>query len=458
MINDTIAAISTPVGRGGIAVIRVSGNDALDICKKVFRPKNPNKTLTDYPSNTAVYGSIYNNERKIDTGLATSFISPNSFTGENTVEISCHGGILVTRRVLEAVLANGARMASAGEFTKRAFINGKLSLSEAEAVIGVINSENDAQLNLFSSHADGKLKDEVGKIKDELVHLLASIYAFIDFPDEDMTDVSVPDMVRKLEEIKDKLTSLKNSYKAGRAITEGIKTAIVGKPNVGKSSLLNLLLEKERAIVTEEAGTTRDTIEESLLFGDVTLRLCDTAGIRNTANKVEKIGVEISKEKISEAELIFAVFDGTKPLEEEDEETISLVEKNSCEKIAIINKSDKGTTADVGKIENCFTNIVYLSCKTGEGKEKLKDTVKSLYYDEKISSSSAMLSNLRQFNAVDLALSSVLDALSALGDSYTQDIAGMDIEKAVSSLALVDGKKVSEDIVNDIFSSFCVGK
>lgn len=461
MLGRTIAAISTPYGRGGVALIRVSGDEAIDICEKVFFPKN-GKRLSEQKTRYAVYGDIISNGSILDDAVATCYTAPASYTGENTVEICCHGGIRLSCAVLEAILAAGAYSAQAGEFTRRAFINGKLALTEAEAVMNLIDAATDEQIKLASSHRRGVLSRAADDIYKKILALLSSTYAYIDYPDEDLTDVSVAELEARLNDILCELRELEASYKIGRVVSEGIKTAIVGRPNAGKSSLLNLIVGEERAIVTDIAGTTRDVIEENVKLDRVVLRIADTAGIRETKDKVEKIGVERAYKSIRDSELVYAVFDGSKELEHDDRELISYI-KNECagkKVIAVINKSDIGQNdSAIKEIKENFDDIVTVSTKTGDGKKELFEMSEHFFISGEIDYDAvATIANSRQHSAVLKAINDIEHALCALGSGFTQDVAGMDLEAALADIGELDSRSVGEDIVNDIFARFCVGK
>jgi len=454
--NEPIAAISTPYGRGGIAVIRMSGEGVLPLADAIFKPSS-GKLLSKLAGGKTTYGAILHDGSPIDDGIAAVFRAPHSFTGEDTVEISCHGGILLTERVLEAALLAGCRMAEAGEFTKRAFLNGKISLSQAEAVIGLIDAASEEQLKLSSAASRGVLHDKVSALADELTELIASVYAYIDYPDEDLTDMTVDVLITRALHLRDELSDLSQSYRTGRAVNEGIPTVIAGKPNTGKSSILNRLLGRERAIVTEIAGTTRDTVEETATVGRVTLRLCDTAGLRETEDAVEKIGVEKSREKLREAGLVLAVFDGSKPLDEEDHAFINRLKAlKGCEILPILNKSDL-SGAD---ITLPFTEApLAVSAITGEGFDALTNRISALYVSEKLDyNATPILSSARQYTAARKAEEHLASACEALSQGFTQDVAGMDLELALAALHELDGRGVTEEITDRIFSRFCVGK
>ncbi|MBO5914587.1 MAG: tRNA uridine-5-carboxymethylaminomethyl(34) synthesis GTPase MnmE, partial [Clostridia bacterium] len=404
----------------------------------------------------AYYGSFCDENGIFDDGLCIVFNCPNSFTGEDVVELHCHGGILVTQKLLAAALKNGARHATAGEFTRRAFINGRITLTQAEAIGGIIDSVNEKHLSVTARQAHGSLSRVLDSIYSDLRLLAASVYAYIDYPDEDMTDVSVEEMQQRLIEIKARLDKLVGSHTYGRAISEGVVTAIVGKPNTGKSSLLNALCGEERAIVTDIAGTTRDVVTETVRLGDVMLRLSDTAGIRESVDEVEKIGIERSKKAISEASLVLAVFDLSRPIDDDDKRLIEAIfESGKQDKtVCIYNKSDKAG-------EFChdlpFDKCVTVSALNNSGIDGLVDIVSNMFGAGEISENDEIVVNARQCAAVSNASDAVGAAIGAL-NGFTQDIAGMDIENALSAIAEADGRSVSEDIVNEIFSHFCVGK
>lgn len=450
---EPIAAISTPYGRGGIAVIRLSGENSVKIADGIFVPKS-GKKLSDTSHGKAVYGDIYRNGKRIDDGIATVFFAPHSYTGEDTVEISCHGGIKLTESVLTSAFEAGFRPALGGEFTKRAFLNGKISLSQAEAVIGLIDAESDEQLRLSAAATSGTLSKKIDSLCDEITNILASVYAYIDYPDEDLTDMEVSELIMRLEVVNTELEKLCGSYKVGKAVNEGIKTVIVGKPNAGKSSILNRILGYDRAIVTSVPGTTRDTVEETAFIGNVTLRLCDTAGIRDASDEAEMLGIKRSITKLNDADLILAVFDGSSELDSLDEEIISLTAEAKGEVIGIINKSDiSRNTIDVP------FNSVIVSANTGEGFDALEERISKLFIEERIDYDvTPIISNARQFSAATTAKAHLSNALSSLKSGFTQDVAGMDIELALGLLKELDGKNVTEEITDRIFSRFCVGK
>ncbi len=456
---STISAISTAFGKGGIAVIRLSGEGAIDILNKVFKPVG-NKSIEDFAPNTLVYGNIYKEDKLIDRGMAVYFKAPKSYTGEDSAEIHCHGGILLSQMVLEATFLAGATPAGPGEFTQRAFLSGKMGLSQAEAVIDLIDAQSESKAALAASQADGRLSKRVNELYSELMTIVSSIYAYIDYPDEDLTDISIDDMKSGLDGIRKSLEDLKKTYKTGRAVCEGLNTVIAGKPNTGKSSLLNMLLGEDRAIVTPIAGTTRDTVEETVSAGQVLLRLCDTAGIHTATDEVEEIGVKRAIAKVKNAELVLAVFDGSAELDGEDMEVIKQLKTLEDKTIIVVlNKNDVGTKLDKKQFETITPYVVDISAKENNGKTELVELIEQIYIDGEIEYSSAcVVTNARQFASIVNSVNHINNALSALNEGFTQDIAGMELELTLSELGNLDGRKVTEDVVHNIFGRFCVGK
>lgn len=454
----TVAAVSTPFGKGGVALIRVSGDDAVSVCEKVFFPKG-NRALCDIEPRTAVYGDIVSCGEHIDDGMAVVFRAPHSYTGEDTVELTCHGGTYITGCVLEAVFAAGAHPAPAGEFTKRAFLSGKLSLSQAEAIADVIDAGSREQVRLAGANARGALTKEIDEITDKIENIITSTYAYIDYPDEDLTDITPDEMRDQILGVGTALKKLAQSYHMGKAIRDGVDTAIIGKPNTGKSSLLNMLCREERAIVTDIEGTTRDIIEERVSLGRVTLNLCDTAGIRQTDDSVEKIGVNLALGRAQSAELLLAVFDISRDMDECDTEIIGMIESAPGKKIAVLNKCDLKRRFDFTPYAGIFDKVVELSALTCEGKEELVRAINGLYIAGEIDyDSTSIVSNARQYAEIVKASDAVERAICALDEGQTQDIAALDLEIALSELSELDGRAVNERIVDGIFSRFCVGK
>ena len=459
-IGSTIAAISTPRGKGGIAVIRVSGEDAIAVCEKVFVALS--KPLSEVEANKAVYGNIYYRGEKIDDGIATVFRAPRSFTGEDTVEISCHGSEIGAFLVLSALLENGAVSAAPGEFTKRAFLSGKLTLSQAEAVGELIDAETVAGARLSASQLSGVLGEKISSFADRITHILTSVYAYIDYPDEDIADMSDEEMRKSCGEILSDIRRLSSTYDTGRAISKGIPCAIVGAPNVGKSSFLNLLSGTDRAIVTDIAGTTRDVITEAVTVGNIRLLLSDTAGIRETEDAVEKIGVQRSKKELSDSELAFVLFDTSRKISQEDREIISAVSEYKGTKhiIAVLNKTDDGsyTEAYKSEISNLTPYIVEFSAKADIGRDSLESTLSEIFPggDEEIRSGLIVV-GARQYTALKNAEGCLTAALEAL-TMLTPDMCCSELENAVKFLLETDGRNVNERIVDGIFAHFCVGK
>lgn len=460
---ETVSAISTPHGKGGIAVIRITGAEAIGVADRVFFPKN-GKKLSEIPSNLSVFGGIRKEDAEIDTGVAVVFRAPKSFTGEDTVEISCHGGILLAESVLESTFLAGALPAGPGEFTKRAFLNGKLSLSQAEAVMELIEAESEEKILLSAKKTKGSLTKKLDALIGELKYLLASTYAFIDYPDEDLTDVTPEEMEKRIGDLEEKLKTLVDGYRSGKAISEGIPTVIAGKPNSGKSSLMNAILGEDRAIVSDIAGTTRDTIEEKAVVGKVILRLCDTAGIRDSDDPIEAEGVRRAERKLDAAELILAVFDTSRPEDADDERLLSLLADEKAagkEIIVLFNKSDlpaRLSPAFVSRAAALSGTAITVSA----GKEEiapLTGEIEKRYLSGAVGiDTGELVTNARQHASLMQALDAVRSAREALRSGITQDVASLDLELALARLSETDGRAASEAVVNEIFSHFCVGK
>lgn len=455
---DTIAAISTPFGKGGIAVIRISGSEAIAIADKIFKPAG-NKSLLDATPKTSYYGRIFLGEQQIDDGLAVCFKAPNSFTGEDTVEISCHGGILVTQRVLTAALNAGARVAEAGEFTRRAFINGKMKLSGAEALGALLEAQTDEQISLARSGMRGVLSEKTDLIYNSLCEVLASVFAHIDYPDEDLAELSEEQMIATVDENIQRLEALCATYKTGKAVAEGIPTVIAGRTNAGKSSLYNAIVGREAAIVTSIEGTTRDILTETAKIGRVMIKLSDTAGLRETDDAVEKIGVERARQQISQAELVLAVFDGSRKPCEEDIEFADYLKAQSALTVVILNKSDMGICPETKKLADSFEYNVTLSAKSLDGLDELVSLVESVYIDNSLDTGrDAIIANSRQHSAVSRTLELLKGAKQYIGDGLPLEVCASELEGAMLALGELDGRTVAEDIVSKIFANFCVGK
>ena len=455
--TETVCAISTPPGKGGVALIRLSGTDAFAIADRVFRPRS-GKRLSEHPVRMQVYGDILLSGEAIDDGLATRFAAPASFTGEDTVEVTCHGGVLVSRTVLEAFLAEGARPATAGEFTRRAFLSGKLRLTDAESIGDLLEAKSFAAMRLAGTRSRDRLGTALDGIRGELVSLMSSIFARIDYPEEDLGDFTDEETVRRLINIKEEISRLAATYRTGRAIREGLNTVIVGKPNVGKSSLYNALVGEDSAIVTDIRGTTRDVLERTIALGKVLLLLSDTAGIRESDDPVERIGVERSRERMEKADLILALFDGSRPLDDEDLAIIDLVKSKEIPTIALVNKSDLTTKIDISVLKSHFEHCITLSAKTGDT-DALRTLVEALYTDDALHiGEEPIISSARAHAALLRANQLIECSLEAFACGFAADAASSDLELAIGALGEIDGRTVSEEIVADIFSKFCVGK
>ncbi len=459
--DGTIAAVSTPPGKGGVAIIRCSGDRAHDIARLVFRPMGA-RTVNSLPMRYACYGHVMMGDTPIDDALLTLFDAPHTYTGEPLFEIACHGGILVTRTVLDAVLAAGARMAEAGEFTRRAFLSGKLSLSDAEAIGDLLEAETVAEMRLASIGARSALSKKIEGITEQLLHLVSSVYAMIDFPDEDLAEQSPEEIEFALSTLLCELSALSGSYETGRAVTDGIKAVICGSPNVGKSSLYNALLGEDCAIVTEKAGTTRDLLTATATAGRVKLRLTDTAGLRTeteTTDEIELIGIRRAKERLASAELVIAVFDASKPLSLQEKTLLARLGTLEASVIIVLNKSDLKDEICLSREDFCdFSHVVSLSASRGEV-ENLTALIEALFTDGKLSiGEDAILLSARQHAAVERARAYVQASLDACRAGVSPDVAFQDLEHAIGALGDLDGQNVTDALVDHIFHRFCVGK
>lgn len=457
ILDDIIAAISTPRGVGGVAVIRISGRGSVELCAKAFRPKYKNSIL-DYPPRHAIYGDIYDEISNIDSGMLTYFRGPNSFTGEDMVEISCHGGVVVTAMVLERILNLGARGAQAGEFTRRAFVNDRMTLSEAEAVGELLEAQNERGARLSQNKMSGALTKKLDALNTSVTELVSSLYAYIDYPDEDLEDIEDGELVERIDGLIAETDKLAKTYKSGKAAAFGVKTVICGKANAGKSSLFNLLVGEKRAIVTDIPGTTRDAIESSADINGVVLKLWDTAGIRESADTVEKIGIDISYDMIfhPETELILAIFDSSKPFDENDRALIKALSEVSGEKTVLYLMSKSDLERGVENIEGA--EPIYFSSQSGEGIDKIKKRICDLYIDGDISpTDGGLITNVRQL-AILRKASEALSNAKAETLAGRKDIAGMLLEEVIGTISEIDSRSAGEKIVDMIFSKFCVGK
>ncbi|MBQ2746180.1 MAG: tRNA uridine-5-carboxymethylaminomethyl(34) synthesis GTPase MnmE [Clostridia bacterium] len=453
MQNRTIAAISTPLGEGGIGIIRISGPDAISIAEKIFRAKS-GKKIGEQKGYTALFGNAVDGDENIDTAVCLIFRAPHSFTGEDTVEISVHSGRFVIKRVLRAAISAGADSAAPGEFTKRAFLNGKLDLTQAEGIMSLIAAEGEGQFRLASGAVSGKISKEIAATEQKLVSAAASIAYFADEPDEILPELNTENFGAMLLSCEQSLKDMLSSYDAGKVIREGIDTAIVGKPNVGKSTLMNLLVGSTRSIVTDVAGTTRDIIEDTVRVGEITLRLSDTAGIHKTDDIVETVGVNLAKSKIDEAELILAVFDSTAPLDNDDKRLIEQIKDKKT--IVIINKSDIGGSLNAEDFGGLPT--VTVSAKTGVGKAELTAAIEKLTNVCFLNPDSAVLGSERQRDCAVRALSAVTAARDALIMGETIDAVGVCVDDALAALFELTGKRATNVVTDEVFKKFCVGK
>ncbi|MBP7187120.1 MAG: tRNA uridine-5-carboxymethylaminomethyl(34) synthesis GTPase MnmE [Ruminococcus sp.] len=452
---STIAAVSTPNAVGGLAVIRISGDKAIEIAEAVFRPVG-GKKVSDMKGYTCAYGDAYDGDEHIDDCILTVFRAPHSYTGEDTAEISCHGGLYVSRKILRAILKNGAENAEAGEFTKRAFLNGKLDLTQAEAVMDIISARGEKELKMAESLREGAAYRTARKCSDKLMKILGDLAAWADYPEEDIPEVEPDALMKELREVRSDLSTLVENYDSGRLIREGISTAIIGRPNVGKSTLFNCLSGCERSIVTDIAGTTRDIVEESVRLGDITLRLSDTAGIHDTDDVIEGIGVDMAEKMIDKAELVLAVFDGSCPLTEDDLYLVNKINKDKT--IAVINKSDVDLKLDINELTKYFIHFVYVSAKENSGVIDLKNMVEEIFSINEQTFENVSAANERQKKCIDSALRSIDEAISALEIGEMLDAVNVIIDEAEQSILSLTGEKITDAVVDEVFSRFCVGK
>ena len=466
---DTIAAVSSPFGKGGVAVIRLSGSEALTVIDRLFRPKfKKYQRLADATPRMMVYGEIISPEdpeRVLDDVLCVYFPAPSSFTGEDVVEISCHGGVLVTQSVLSACLTAGARAAEAGEYTRRAYINGKMSLPEAEALGNLLEAGNDEQLRLARTGMKGRLAREMEDIYGRLVTILANLEVGMDFPEEDLTEIPAEEMIRLLSDIRAELKRLKATYRTGHAIAEGIPTVIVGRPNVGKSALYNALVGRDAAIVTDIAGTTRDVLSETVSLGRVTLRLSDTAGLRDTDDPVEQIGVSRAKGVLEEAELVLALFDGSTPPTDEDLALLHMLKaqaEDGKKVLYLLTKNDLWESDNIPFLTPetpSGLDFISLSAQSGQGMEVLTAMVEEAFIDGDLDTgASAIVFSARQFAALSGCITALDRAVDALEMLLPYDLCAEDLRDVLTSLGELSGHSVREEVISEIFHKFCVGK
>ena len=457
-MEDTIAAVATAYGEGGIGIIRISGEEALPILQEIFEFHGDTDTFT---SRRMTYGKIIDKEKNqiIDEVLAVYMKGPKTYTAEDVVEINCHGSMVSLRKTLALVLRKGARLAEPGEFTKRAFLNGRLDLSQAEAVIDMIRAKTDKSFDVAVSQLEGRLSLKVEEIRQKLLDLLVDITVNIDYPDEDMEEMTYEKLEESIVETQDMIEKLLATSSTGRMIREGIKIAIVGKPNVGKSSLMNGLLKETRAIVTDIPGTTRDTIEEVLSIRNIPVYLVDTAGIRETSDKVEKMGIEKSKEAFNQADFILFLLDGSRPLEEEDLQIMELLKERKS--LVLINKRDLGEAISIEEIAAKLpaSQVIEASLLKGQGITEIEDAVEDLVYGGEITQKeSMMVNNVRHIELLQQAVKSLTDALHMSEMREALDFIEVDVKNAYERLGEIIGETVSDDIINEVFARFCLGK
>ena len=453
--KSTIAAISTPMGTGGVGIIRISGENAFFVADKVFKAFSGCK-IADSEGYKAHYGRIFDGEAPVDEAICLVFRAPHSYTGENVVEICCHGGLFVTKRLLRAVLNAGAVPAEPGEFTRRAFLNGRMDLAEAEAVMNVISAQGEQALAAAHATLSGSVSRAVARIADALTTAAAGLAVWTDYPDEDVPAVSEQNLLATLQTAQGELTDLIRRYDSGRAVTEGVSAVICGKPNVGKSTLMNLLTGRQRSIVTPIAGATRDIIEETVRVGDIVLRLADTAGLRVTEDAVEEIGVAMAREKMLSAALLLAVFDSSAPLDAEDYELLHACKNRTA--VAIINKGDLEMKIDISEIEQYIPHLCTLSAKNEAAAQIFADLLAKALGTDGFDANGEVLAGERQRQCCEAAVGHLQQGIFALQNGETLDAVGVCIDCALSELFALTGKKVSEAVVSEVFSKFCVGK
>lgn len=458
MKTDTIAAIATAMSNSGIGIVRISGDEALDVADRIFRPKKGSRKVSDMETHTIHYGYVTDGDEVIDEVMLLIMKAPRSYTCEDTIEIDCHGGVLVMKKILETVLKYGARPAEPGEFTKRAFLNGRIDLSQAESVIDVINAQNELALKSSVSQLQGAVLEKIKAIRAVVLHEIAFIESALDDPEH----VSLEGYPEQLHEIMSdahsKVKKLLDSSDNGKMLKEGINTAIVGKPNAGKSSLLNILVGEERAIVTEIAGTTRDILQEQIQIGGIGLNVIDTAGIRDTEDIVEKIGVNKSREYIEKADLIIYVVDSSTELDENDQEIIEAIQNKKA--IVLLNKSDLDAKTDASVLQTQLSKpILSISAKNNTGIHELETLIEEMFFSGKLSfNDEVYITNIRQKNALAEAQNSLKMVLQSIADGMPEDFFTIDMMNAYETLGTIIGESVGEDLVNEIFSKFCMGK
>lgn len=453
--GDTIAAIATPVAAGGIGMIRVSGPQALAVADSVFTAVSGRKAA-ETEGYRGLFGRLHDQQGEIDEAVVFVYRAPKSYTGEDVAEICCHGGIYLVQRTLRACIAAGARPAQAGEFTRRAFLNGKMSLTQAEAVVDLIASQGQQSAQAALSARDGAVFQKIHRVVDKLLEVSSALAAWVDYPDEDIDEVSDENLRRSVEQVCGSLQTILREYDTGRVLREGVSTVIVGRPNVGKSTLMNLLSGEQKSIVTQIPGTTRDVVEDTIRLGDVVLHLADTAGLRDTQDPVERMGVELAKKRLSTSYLVLAVFDSSEELSDEDIELMEKIKDRPV--VAVINKTDLPRRIDVEQIRSRIPHIAQLSASAGEGVQALEREVRSLLSLPELDSSSGIIANERQRACVEEASRTMEQARQALEAGETLDAVNVCIDSAIDSLLELTGERASEAVIDKVFERFCVGK
>ena len=456
-LNDTIAAISTAIGEAGIAIVRLSGEDSINIIDEIFVAKNKKK-IKDVENRKFVYGHIFDEDKVIDEVLVVKMLGPHSYTAEDIVEVHCHGGVVAVKRILNLILSKGARLAERGEFTKRGFLNGRIDLTQAEAVIDMIKSKTDISFDIGLNQLGGSLSSVLSALQDKVISMQALIVANIDFPDDEIEDATYDELDKRYEDIISKIDNLLENSKNSRLLRDGINTVILGKPNVGKSSLLNGLLRYDRAIVTDIAGTTRDVIEDYINLDGVLLKITDTAGIRETEDEVEKIGVSIAKDKMKDADLIIAIFDISREFDNDDKEILKLIKDKKH--ITILNKDDLIQKISDEDIEKYFgKDYLKLSVMENQSIREIENLIKDMFFDGKIQiSSDGVLSNIRHINALKEARKDLEAVKNGIDEKVFLDLIAVDLENVINHISEITGVITTEDILDRVFSEFCIGK
>jgi tRNA modification GTPase len=457
-MEDTIAAIATAPGESGIGIIRISGENSFDIINRIFKSKTKNK-ISQIDDRKLIYGHIYENGGIIDEVLVAYMKAPRTYTKEDVVEINCHGGIIAIRRILELILKNGVRLAEKREFTKRAFLNGRIDLSQAEAVIDLISSKTDKGFDIALKQLEGNLSFSIQEIRDKLLQIIAHITVNIEYPDEDIEEITYNDLLSQINDILKRINYLIDSSETGKIIKEGLRTVIIGKPNVGKSSLLNALLKESRAIVTEIPGTTRDIIEEMLNINGIPLIIIDTAGIRETSDQVEKIGVEKTKETFNKGDVIIFILNAAEELTHEDFMIMELLKNKKA--IILFNKTDLPVKCDIEEVRKKLVNkkIIYTSIKEGQGLKELEKTISDMVYTGQIrQDNNLFITNVRHKNLLEKSKNYIIDAVSMLKRKEALDFIEIDLRNAWESLGEIIGESITEDIIDEVFARFCLGK